>query len=125
MNCYKKNSYILKVLKTVLIITIILFAFSHSVFGTLVDEFEKSISVDGQGAEDLKDTGGTILGVIRVVGTIIAVAMLMILGVKYMIGSADQKAEYRKSMLPYFIGAILIFAATSLADMIYAWAREL
>jgi len=49
----------------------------------------------------------------------------MVLGIKYMIGSADQKAEYRKSMLPYLIGAILIFASTSLADIIYSWVKGL
>jgi len=102
---------------------LVLFLISSTVFGTLIDEFDKSI--DTSGSSDLKDTGATILGVIRVAGTIVAVAMIMILGVKYMLGSADQKAEYRKTMLPYFIGAILIFTATSLADAIYTWAKGL
>jgi len=112
-----------KILIVLINIILILFLISNVVFGTLIDEFEKSI--DTSGAGELKDTGETILGVIQVIGTITAVAMLMILGVKYMMGSADQKAEYRKSMLPYFIGAILIFAASNLADTIYGWAKGL
>lgn len=111
-------------IKIVLInLILVLFVLSNTVFGTLIDEFDNSI--DTSGSSDLKDTGATILGVIRVVGTIVAVAMLMILGVKYMMGSADQKAEYRKSMLPYFVGAILIFAASNLTDAIYTWAKGL
>lgn len=113
--------------KQILIILInlilILFLISNVVFGTLIDEFDKSIDTSGSG--DLKDTGATILGVIRVIGTIVAVAMLMIIGIKYMLGSADQKAEYRKTMVPYFIGAILIFAATNLTDAIYSWVKGL
>jgi len=112
-----------KILIILINLILIIFLISSTVFGTLIDEFENSIRTHG--ADELKNTGGTILGVIRVIGTIVAVGMIMILGVKYMVGSADEKAEYRKSMLPYLIGAILIFAASSLADMVYTWAKGL
>ena len=36
-----------------------------------------------------------------------------------------QKAEYTKTLFPYFIGAVLIFAASNLADMIYSWASTI
>lgn len=112
-----------KVLIILINLILILFLISNTVFGTLINEFQDSI--DTTGSTDLKDTGATVLGVIRVVGTIVAVAMLMILGIKYMMGSADQKAEYRKTMIPYFIGAVLIFAATNMTDVIYNWAKGL
>lgn len=82
-------------------------------------------AIDTSGTEEIEDVGGQILGIIRVVGTIVAVGMLMIIGIKYMMGSADEKAAYRKSLLPYVIGAVLIFAASSLADMVYTWATNL
>ena len=36
-----------------------------------------------------------------------------------MMGSAEEKAEYKKSMMPYVIGAALIFASSALAQVIY------
>ena len=66
--------------------------------------------------------GKTILGVIQVVGTIAAVGILMVVGIKYMMGSAEQKAEYKKVMIPYIIGAVILFAASNLASIIYNWA---
>ncbi len=42
-----------------------------------------------------------------------------------MMGSAEERAEYKKTLFPYFIGAILIFAATSLAQMVYTWASKI
>ena len=39
-----------------------------------------------------------------------------------MMGSAEEKAEYKKTMIPYLVGAILIFAASNLASMIYGFA---
>ena len=36
-----------------------------------------------------------------------------------MMGSAEEKAEYKKTMVPYLIGAIVLFAASALAGGIY------
>ena len=62
------------------------------------------------------------MGIIQVVGVVIAVLVLMVLGVKYMMGSAEEKAEYKKTMIPYIVGAILIFAAATIANAIYNFA---
>ena len=68
------------------------------------------------------EMGGTIVNVLSTVGTVIAVAGIMILGIKYMMGSAEEKAEYKKTMIPYIIGAVLLFAATTIANAIYTFA---
>lgn len=68
---------------------------------------------------DTETIGNKVLGIIQVVGTIATVAVLMILGIKYMVGSVEERASYKKTMLPYIIGAILIFAAVNLTAMIY------
>lgn len=38
-----------------------------------------------------------------------------------MMGSAEEKAEYKKTLMPYFIGAVLIFAASAFAQAIYSF----
>ena len=83
------------------------------------------IKTTGTGVKNVQETGGKIVGLIRVVGTIVAVGMMVILGIKYMMGSAEERAEYKKTMFPYIVGAVLIFAATSLAQVIYTWASEI
>ena len=55
----------------------------------------------------------------------VAVVILLVLGVKYLMGSAEEKAEYKKSMIPYIIGAILIFAATTVVNIVYNFANGL
>ena len=76
------------------------------------------------GTESVSGIGNQILGIIQVVGTVIAVGVLMVLGIKYMMGSAEEKAEYKKTMLPYLIGAILLFAAVNLASYIVGLAES-
>ena len=73
----------------------------------------------GSGASDIRDLGGKIIGTIQVVGSVIAVAVLVVLGIKYMMGSAEEKAEYKKTLIPYMVGAVLIFAASNIASMVY------
>ena len=45
---------------------------------------------------------------------IVAIIMVGILGIKYMLGSVDEKSEYKKDMIPYFVGAILLFGITAI-----------
>ncbi len=69
--------------------------------------------------------GNKIIGMVQAIGTIVSVLIIIVLGIKYMMGSAEEKAEYKKTMLPYLIGAILIFAASTLATMVYNFAISL
>ena len=71
------------------------------------------------GAKEVATFGGQIIGIVRFFGTWASVAVLIILGIKYMMGSIEEKAEYKKSMLPYVIGAVLVFAATNIVSVIY------
>lgn len=63
--------------------------------------------------------GGSIASVIQIIGTMVSVATMMIIGIRYIIASADEKAEYRERMIPYFIGAVLLFGASNIVNIIY------
>lgn len=83
------------------------------------------LTADFQNTEGIKTVGQRIMGIVQTVGVVVAVVILMVLGIKYMMGSAEEKAEYKKTMLPYIIGAILIFGAVSIANMVYNFASGL
>ena len=102
---------------------LVLFIISNTVLGSLVDDFAENIVA--RDTTEIKHQGGKILGIIRIIGTIISVAMLMVIGIKYMMGSAAEKAEYKKTLMPYLIGSILLFTATTIADVIYEFVNGL
>lgn len=111
----------IKVIST-LLLAIMLVA---SVAGTVlaVDPNTVLNGLDGNGnvqTSDLTKVGNNIVTIIQVVGIVIAVIVLLIIGIKYMMGSASEKAEFKKSMIPYIVGAVLIFAGTSLVRVIYS-----
>ncbi len=68
---------------------------------------------EAKDATKLQNIGNTIIGAIRAVGTIISVAVFAVLGIKYMTGSVEERAEYKKTMMPYLIGAFLLFGITT------------
>ena len=72
---------------------------------------------------DLTAMGSKIIGIITTVGVVVAVVVLLVLGIKYMMGSASEKAEYKKTMIPYLVGAILIFGASAITKVIVGLAQ--
>ena len=82
------------------------------------DEYKKD--TDESSDQAALNIANTVVWVVRTVGQSIAVIMLLVIGIKYIMGSVEQKAEYKQSMLPYFIGAILIFAGASITQIIYS-----
>ena len=68
--------------------------------------------------DPMKKMGSTILTVVTNAGMIIAVVVIAIIGVKYMVGSTEDKSEYKKSLMPYLIGAVLVFGASAIAKMV-------
>ena len=61
----------------------------------------------------------SIINVVATVASGAAVIILIVLGVKYMMGSVEEKAEYKKTLLPYIIGAAFVFGASALTGVLY------
>lgn len=72
----------------------------------------------GEEAEFTKKVG-VILGVLNIVGAIISVVTIILIGFKYMLGSVEEKASYKKVMMPWLIGAFLVFTVTTVPNMLY------
>ena len=73
---------------------------------------------NAEGTEGITNVGGQIVDMITTVAIIVAVIVLLVLGIKYMMGSAAEKAEYKKTMIPYLVGAVLVFGAAAIAKAI-------
>lgn len=111
----------IKVISTLLLAIMLVASIAGTVLA--VDPNTVLNGLNGNGnvqTNDLTKVGNNIVTIIQVVGIIIAVIVLLVIGIKYMMGSASEKAEYKKTMIPYIVGAVLIFAGTSLVRVIYS-----
>ena len=61
-----------------------------------------------------------VLGVLQWVGYAFAVGMLIFIGIKYAMSAANEKADLKKGLINFVIGAVLIAAAASVCGWIAA-----
>ncbi len=75
---------------------------------SFIKDGEKDISVD---TEKLKGASDTVYNVLLVIGICVAVVVASILGVQFMIGSAEEKAKVKDAMVIFVLGCIVVFGA--------------
>lgn len=66
-----------------------------------------------------------IVGTMRALGTVIAVVAFMVIGLKYMFGTIEERANYRGTMVPYLIGAVMLFTIPNILGIIYDLVKEI
>lgn len=65
------------------------------------------------------DTANAIIGAMQWIGYAIAIGMLVFIGIKYVMASANEKADLKNSLIKYVIGAILIAGAVTIGGWIF------
>ena len=107
---------------SVIAIVLMLACVCTSVFATGrqvdIGQIQSKGNISDNSIDAMESLGGTIIKYITNAAMVIAVVMVAALGIKYMVGSAEEKAEYKKSLLPLLIGAILVFGAAAIARVI-------
>ena len=48
---------------------------------------------------------------ILVIGICVAVITISILGIKFMLGSIEEKAQVKEALIPFVIGCVVVFGA--------------
>lgn len=119
------NRKVTKIMSIVLTIVMLLAVVTPVFAADALTPDKLTPNYDTNGTTTIKTAGQKIMGVLNTVGVVIAVIILIILGIKYMMGSASEKAEYKKTMIPYLVGAVLIFAASTIANIVYQFAISL
>ena len=55
---------------------------------------------------------------------LVAIIGLMVIGIKYMISSPDEKATIKDKLVIYVVGAVIMFSASGLVGLIRSWTLE-
>lgn len=81
-------------------------------------------NLDGESAVRTGKILHSVLEAIQVIGVTVAVVMLIVLGMKYMLSSASERAEIKKHAVIYIIGAVILFGASGIAKIIKTFAAN-
>lgn len=104
---------VLKYLVTTAILILIIISISSITIATTLNDLNEPAS------DTFKGFGKSTVSILTSIGIVISVVVLAVLGVKYMLGSVEERADYKKSLMPYFIGAMFVFGASTIANIIY------
>ena len=103
----------------ILIIIFLLVSIFNEVFAINTNAY-KPTNVTTDDAVEVVEKVGIILAAVRNISVVVSVIVLMIIGFKYIIGSVEEKANYKATMKPYIIGCILASSGATIVSYIYS-----
>lgn len=68
----------------------------------------------------VEDIVGNVLGAIQTIGIVVSVIALMLIGIKTMYGSVEEKSAYKEALPGYILGLIMVVAITTIPNLIYS-----
>lgn len=110
--------------KCIVVISILLVItcfISNTVFASDADSIISSMKKVGNvnvGDSKIGKVINAIVKLIQVAGSGISVIVVTMLGIKYMMASANEKADIKKQAVPVIIGCVLLFAGANIAGII-------
>lgn len=69
---------------------------------------DENIGVDN---DKLKDASDGIYNLLSSIGMIISVVVGLVLGITFMMASAEDKAKVKEALMPYIVGCVVVFGA--------------
>lgn len=122
-----------KVVLSVLLLMLVMAFFQTIIYaegttgGSSFDYKSKMKDMTSQsGKEDVvnpvKDIAGTAIVVAQVIAVGVAIIMLIVLAMKYMMSAPGEKATIKKHAVVYIVGAVVMFAATGILELIRKFA---
>jgi len=112
---------LLNILPVILIICMIL----TNIFAADIDKIDDILNTNGKPSVDKVDNAArNIWATIAIVVQVLAVAAVVFAGLRYMFASADAKADIKRSMGILAVGAILVFASTTIIQFIVRATKE-
>ena len=110
--------------KSIVILSIIILTYAilmcNPVLASEVDGFIDTIQNNSgeEGMSTVRQIIGAILNLVRIVGSAVAVIILLVIGTKYIIASAGERADIKKYAVNYVIGALIFLSANTILYLI-------
>lgn len=82
-------------------------------------KMDTDISINVSAAQSSQTITQRVLGTMQVIGSAVSVIALIIIGIRYMISSTEEKANMKGVIGYYVAGAVLVFATSNIVGFAY------
>lgn len=115
----KSRKIFATVLPILMLVAVMFVSFAPSIMATANATVEKVNGLaKGTGVDSINTSVNKVWSTVLTILQIAAVAAIVVAGVRYMFASADQKADIKKGMIGIVVGAVLVFAASTVVQFI-------
>lgn len=114
------NRKVMKVVSILLVVLMAVTMLSTTVFAALdydINQFDNRTDTSGA-KESFSNIVGALISIVQVIGMGVAIIMLIVMAIKYISAAPSEKAEIKKSATVYIVGAIVLFAASGILQII-------
>ena len=116
----------LKFIATILLALMLTFTFAQPIsfaedtnpISTIIDNTEADTTKVNSG--DATTIAQTVTSWILVISIVVSVVVLMYTGLKFIVGSTQEKAEYKKSLVPLVIGIAIVLFSTTIIKVLFS-----
>jgi NADH:ubiquinone oxidoreductase subunit 2 (subunit N) len=115
---------IVKILSIALMVVMIAMCLQNVVLADMPDPSTIKGTNSGSTYTKFNSVLNTVLGLAQVIGVAVAIIMLIVLAIKYISSAPNDKAEIKKHAVMYIVGAIVLFGASGLLQIIKNFANE-
>ncbi len=120
----KRNKKLRNIINMILIFMIMIFLWHSYSFADISDDATSFIDAgnnatpSGTNQTAMNSAVNEIAGLLTGLGIVVVVIVAAVLGIKFMIGSTEQQAKVKESIIPYVCGCAVIFGALTIWQLI-------
>ncbi|MCI8308694.1 MAG: hypothetical protein HFJ45_00410 [Clostridia bacterium] len=114
----KKFSKIFKILILITLLGCVCFSFCQTVQAWDADFDQFDNKDPGNSGNTVSDIVGALINVVSIISAGIAIIMLIFTGMSYIGRGPEGKADAKKGLSSYVIGAVLLFAASGILKLL-------
>jgi hypothetical protein len=101
-----------------LFIFVLAFFRTNSFSSSIIDTQQYKTKLYESDAKYLFYKSAGVIKILRNIVVIVSVLSISVIGIRYMIGSVEEKSQYKEIMFPLVVGCILIIATPLIIDML-------
>lgn len=108
----------------ILLICIITIISSVNAFAGSIETFNKDKEI-GEVQNAIDTMGSTAITIIRIASVAIAIVMLLVIGMRYMVSAPGDRADIKKHLIAYVVGAFILFGVNGILTIILKFSEQI
>lgn len=120
----KKLKIEFKIIAIVILAIFAIFILQTNIYASITDPIQNPGVYDPTqnigGNSKASSIVKTLVSIMTTLGIAVALVSLLIIGIRFMVGSIEDRAKYKETMVPYIIGIVMVICISTIIKIMSA-----